>query len=151
MICTFRGETDIFAGITWRDEPVNCLGVYVGNDRTECARIGFGEVIEKTKSKMSYWSGKYISLKGRVKVLNIFVLSKLWYILESQDIPPNMLKDCNRLIADFVWNDLHQTRLENLHEKYENGGLQLQDIDLKMKTLRIKWLRELIACDESHI
>ena len=62
-----------------------------------------------------------------------------------------MLKDCNRLIADFVWNDLHQIRLENLHEKYENGGFQLQDIDLKMKTLRIKWLRELIACDESHI
>ena len=48
-------------------------------------------------------------------------------------------------------DDLHQRRLENLHEKYENGGPQLQDIELKMKTLRIKWIRELIACDESHI
>ena len=128
LIGSFRGEVDIFADIDWLDEPVGCLGGYVGNDRAECARKVFDEEKEKTKIKMAYWSGKYLSLKGRVNVLNIFVLSKLWYVLESHDIPPNILKDFNRLISDFVWNDLHQCQLSNLHEKYDDGGLKLYKI-----------------------
>ena len=141
----------MFAGITWQEDPVLCLGSYFVNERTECNSKTFTEIQEKIKIKMTYWSGKHLYLKDRVRVLNIFIFSKLWSVLESQDIPSNMLKDFNNLISDFVWNDLHQAQLAHLHQKHIDGGLNLQDIELKMKSYRIKWLRDLALCDDSFV
>jgi len=86
-----------------------------------------------------------------VKVLNIFALSKLWYVLGAQDIPKNLHKDFNNLITDFIWKDIHQVQLSVLHEGYETGGLNLQDIELKRKALRVNWIKHLILRKESDI
>ena len=73
-----------------------------------------------------------MSLKGRV--LNIFVLSKLWYILESQEISPHVLNELNNdMIKNFVWKDIHQTQFNSLHDKYEECGLSLQGVSLKQQ------------------
>ena len=148
---TLRGEPLDFAGIKWVEEPVKNVGGYVGNNRSECNVKMFEEVKEKIKTKLVFWAGKYISLKGRVKVLNIFALSKLWYVLGAQDIPNNLHKDFNNLITDFIWKDIHQVQLSVLHESYETGGLNLQDIELKRKALRVNWIKHLILCKESDI
>ena len=34
-----------------------------------------------------------------------------------------------------------------MYRKYENGGLNLQDSDTKMKTFRSMWISELLNCD----
>ena len=46
--------------------------------------------------------------------------------------------DLDKMLANFIWNDIHQRNMEVLYMDYKNGGLQLQDIDTKMKTFR--WL-----------
>ena len=148
---TFRGKDKKFAGIDWKDNTVVSLGVYTGNDRALCAQTGFNEATEKIKLKMSYWKTKYMSLKGRIKILNIFILSKLWYILDSHDIPTNDLKSLNQLIKNFIWNGIHQVNFESLHDRYEEGGIGLQDISTKQNALRINWLKQILACDENHI
>ena len=150
-IGSFRNKPKDFAGIKWYDEPIDSVGVYIGNDRDLCSKQGFSEAKEKIKIKMSYWSSKHMSIKGRVKVLNIFILSKLWYILESQEIPPEILKDINNLIKAFVWKDIHQIQFDCLHEKYDDGGIGLQDITLKKQALRLKWLKFLISCEKCHV
>jgi len=137
-IGAFRNNDKDFAGIQWKDEPVESLGVFVGNDRNLCSVTGFDVVKDKIKVKMSYWNCKTMSLKGRVIVLNIFVLSKLWYILESQEISSHILNELNDMIKNFVWKDIHQTQFNSLHDKYEDGGLSLQDISLKQQALRVK-------------
>ena len=148
---TFRGNSYTFAGIKWTDDPVESLGVFVGNDRALCSQTGFSAAKEKVKVKMSYWKSKNISTKGRIKVLNIFILSKLWYLLESQVIANNILTEFNSLISNFVWKDIHQVQFNCLHENYKEGGLNLQDICLKKQALRVKWLIHLTQCDDSCI
>ena len=133
-------------GLKWTNDKVYFTGIYVGNDRSDCNLQGFTEIIEKIKTKLSYWKGKFICLKGKITVLNVFVLSKLWYCLECQDIPKNLKNDLDKMLANFIWNDIHQRNMEVLYMDYKNGGLQLQDIDTKMKTFRIKWLSELLHC-----
>ena len=98
--------------------------------RTECNSKTFIEIQEKIKFKMTCWSDKHFSLTGRIGVLNIFILSKLLNVLESQDIHPNMLNEFNNLLSEFVWNDLQQAQLAHLQEKRIDGGLNLQDIDV---------------------
>ena len=51
---------------------VKTLGVYVGNNREDCERIGFEEIKETIKNILKFWSGKGISLKGKIRVINTF-------------------------------------------------------------------------------
>lgn len=106
--------------------------------------MGFEEIKEKIKDKICFWKGKCISLKGRVKITNIFILSKLWYLLECQDIPKNIRNEINNMIMNFIWNDLHQRDISVVHQLYIDGGLELHDIQAKQKTFRIIWLKSIL-------
>ena len=147
----WKDRNDKPLGLKWTNDKVKFIGVYVGNDRAQCSLLGFSEVLDKVKTKLSYWKGKFLTLKGKVKVLNIFVLSKLWYVLECQDFPTILKKDLDKNITDFVWNDIHQRELDVLYRNLSEGGLNLQDSDIKMSTFRIKWLCELLQSDPKSI
>ena len=56
------------------------LGVFFGNNCTDCKARNFEEIKEKIKNKLTYWGGKGISLKGKMRVINTFILPKLWHV-----------------------------------------------------------------------
>ena len=112
---------------------------------------GFSEVLEKVKNKLGYWKGKYLTLKGKIKVLNIYALAKVWYSLECLDFPISLKKDFDKNLSDFIWNDIHQRELDVLYRKDSAGGLNLQDTTVKMKTYRVVWLLELQQSNEKSI
>ena len=74
----------------------------MGNDRKKASLRTFNEIKDKIKKKISYWNNKSISLKGKVKILNIFALAKLWYALECHDIAKDLIADINNLITTFI-------------------------------------------------
>ena len=147
----WKGREDRPLNLKWTSVSVKFTGVNVGNDRKECAKVGFSQIIEKIKLKMTYWKSKYIPLKSRVQVLNTFILAKLWYCLECQDCALDVKKDLDRLISDFIWNDIHQRELDVLYRKFEDGGLNLQDPLTKRDTLRIMWLSDVLQSDPGSI
>ena len=138
--------------LKWTNSMVKTLGVYVGNNRLEAAQRGFTEIKEKISHKLKYWSGKGISLKGRIRVINTFVLSKLWYICEVQDIPNAILLDINKMLLKFVWNGkFHQRSLKGIQQDYKLGGLRLGCIEKKITAFRIQWLSYLLESDTNKI
>ena len=76
-----------------------------------------------------------------MKILNIFVLAKLWYALESHDISKEVCSDINDITKTFVWNGYHQRQLSVLSYPNSQGGLALQSIEYKMETLKIRWIQ----------
>ena len=110
------------------------------------ARIDFEEQKEKIKTSLIYWKAKFLSLKGRIIFLNIFILSKLLYLCECSDIPSDIQTDIRKMITTFMWNDKkhHQRCYESMIKEYQDGGLKLMDIEYKIKTYRIRWIIELI-------
>ena len=147
----WRDRVDKPLGLRWTSDKVNFLGVFVGNDREDCSLQSFSIVIEKIRAKFSYWKGKFLTLKGRVKTVNIFIFSKLWYILECQDFPITLKNDLDKNLTDFIWNDIHQRELNVVYREECVGGLNLQDPHTKMLTYRITWLHELFKGDPKSI
>ena len=147
----WQNRTDTPLGLKWTNGNVEFLGPHIGNDRESASRITFEIVKNSIKNKISYWNPKHISLKGKAKILNIFVLSKLWSTLEILDIPDNTLDELNRMIKAYFWNDLHQRELKVICYPYHEGGLNLQSIVYKMNAFRIKWLSELLGKDSTKI
>ena len=155
---TWKNRTDSPFNLNWRSDFVKFLGVYVGNKTTNDQRIAlanlnFGEIEAKMANKLAFWKGLGLSLKGKVRVVNMFVLSMLFYRLEVVDITKPSRSAIERKIKSFIWNDRIAGRVEPniLALEYEQGGLQLYDIDLRIKTMRIKWLEKLTRIDEKEI
>ena len=83
--------------------------------------------------------------KGTIKILNIFVLTKLWYALECHSIPSEVIVDLKDIVTTFLWNGYHQRNISVLSYPNILGGLGLQSIEYKTETLRIKWLENLLT------
>ena len=141
------GREDTPLGLKWTSGEIKFLGVYVGNNRALASQRTFEEIIEKLKNKLSYWNSKHISKKGKIRILNIYGLTKLWYALEIHNISNSLINEINHLIKNFIWNGYHQRPLSVLNYPIEKGGLALQSIEAKIKTLRIRWLGELLTCE----
>ena len=83
----------------------------------------------KLKTKFQFWKRARLSLIGKIKVLNSFILSRLWYRTEFQNIPKNLEPVIHQGILDFIWGKKkHQISEACLKLSRENGGLNLIDI-----------------------
>ena len=138
------GRSDRPLNLNWTSEEVIFNGVYIGNDRKRASLLTFCEIKDNIKDKISFWNSKYISLKGKTKVLNTFVLSKLWYALECQDMQITLIKEIEDIMKTFLWNGNNQRELTVVCYPETEGGLSLQSIQYKMETFRLKWLEGLL-------
>jgi len=130
--------------LKWVANHVKFVGVHIGNNRDETSKVTFSESMDSIKYKLSYWNSKYISIKGKVKVVNTFILSKLWYFLEIQDLNNSMLIDLKNIITSFIWKGHKQVSYDTLCLPYLKGGLSLPNIQSKMEASRVKWLTKLL-------
>ena len=151
-IGTWKNNTITPMGLKWTNTMVKCLGVFVGNNRKIAERESFVDLIEKMKTKIKFWKGKGISLKGKIRVTNILILSKLWYVSRVKDIPQDLLAEINRLISDFIWEGkFHQRSLLGLEMNYDKGGMRLLSIEKRIKIFRIKMLFDILSKPNDHL
>ena len=154
---SWRERQDTPLNLKWTSETINFLGIIIGNKvgsngHLSICEKNFAEQIEKIKNKMNFWKGKGLTLFSRVKVINVFILSRLWYRTNVCDIPKNMLELLNRMVRNFVWEDKQGARVrqEVLQLEYTNGGLQLVDIYSKMQVQRTKRILGLIKMNPNN-
>ena len=87
-----------------------------------------------------------LSLIGKIKVLNIYIYSRLWYRTEFYDIPTYILKELNRETTDFIWgNKKHYFNQNILMTNTGSGGLGLTNISLKIQAQRMMWLKTVLS------
>ena len=144
--------------LKWTNSCVKFLGIIVGNkvgsNGTKfLSDLNFAEQIEIIKNKINFWKGKGIALVTRVKVLNIFILSRLWYRTRIWDISKNYLNTLNKLIRNFIWCDKQGARVRQrvILLEYEKGGLQLVDITCKTNVQRVKRIMHLMSLNNDNL
>lgn len=154
----WRSRNDKPLGLKWTNNYVKFLGINVGNKvgasgSKMLAELNLAEQIQKIKNKINYWRGKGITLLGRVKVVNIFLLSRLWYRTQVCNFPKQMLNTLETLIRNFIWADKKGGRVRQgvLQLEYEKGGLQLVDINCKIKAQRLQRIMYLLSLDNDNI
>ena len=100
----------------------------------------FREQMSKVRNKLQFWRARSLSVIGRVHVVNVFVLSRLWYRTEIFSIPPTIFKELEKDILDFVWaNKKHEINKDLLMSDISCGGLRLVKIQNKINAQRILW------------
>ena len=125
-------------GITWTNDKLNVLGIWIGN--TDCTRDNWETVLKKFEATLNLWSQRDLSYQGKVTVINTLASSKLWYLSNVFPIPQWGLQKVNSAITKFLWNGKAPMVNKTVcQQTIERGGINLVDINSKLKSQRIVW------------
>ena len=91
-----------------------------------------------------------LSLIGRVHVVNIFLLSRLWYRTDFFSIPTHILHGLESSILDFVWaRKKHEVNKQLRSANLDQRGLKLVNIQNKITLQRIVWSLKLCSMEQA--
>ena len=89
--------------ITWcTDKFVRILGVHFNNDYDHTKYFNINGCIRQMEEWAKTQSKRNLSLKGRTIVINILILSKLWFIANVFRIPKDLTAEINKITFGFV-------------------------------------------------
>ena len=135
-------------GLAWSQEPVYTLGIYISGNETDHFNLNFMPKIVKMKQLLSSWKCRYLSLKGKITVINTLALSQIIYLCSIICVPDQVYSEVKKIVLDFLWDGKPaKIAYSTLIQSIENGGLKLIDLKSKVKSLTISWVRRLV--DES--
>ena len=81
----------------------NCLGMYVGHDKTVCDPINWYDKIEKLQSTLATWSKKNLTLSGSVAIIKAQGVSEVVFSVQNTSIPSDVPELIKKILYEFIW------------------------------------------------
>lgn len=131
----------VFENIQWTRSPAKYLGVPLEHyrDTTEYWK----EEIEEVRAKTLKWGGRDLSMFSRSTVCNLFIVAKVWYVLQALWMTRASVQKLHRVFAVFVWGSgWERTSRTNLFRSVQSGGLGLAHLFLRQVVARFIFLRD---------
>ena len=127
------------------NSAVKILGIYIGHDAVECNEKNWIQRIQKMEKLLDSWRKRYLTLSGKVCIINSLALSKLYYCASILNFPNSEnVKTINRLIFSFIWGSRDRIKRNTLIGRPEQGGIGVVDIESKFKSLKASWVARLV-------
>ena len=120
--------------MNWITEGIAVLGVRFRN--RDAIYTSFSKKVDKLERRISTWSSRSLSLKGKVMIINTIGLSSLTYLASILQIPSEVLKRINSIIFKFLWSTKNElVKREIIYQPCDNGGLGLVNMHNKSQAL----------------
>ena len=149
---SWKHRTDSPLNFTWVNNGLKFLGVHLGNDAI-FEMQNWNGLYDVIKSRLGKWKTifPYLSLRGRVLIINFLGASKLWHKMHILSPPRSLQNDIQRLFISILWLDKrHWVSKELLTLHPHDGGLGLVDIGAKVASFRIGFLKQMLYSDVFH-
>ena len=107
-------------------------------------------LIDKVKSKLTYWSTTKLSLAAQRLIVNQVLMSTLWYFIAVWARSRKAIKQIQGLLCNYLWSGReHRARARvawnTCTKKMSVGGLSLTDPQDALVSLMGKWMIK--ACE----
>jgi len=91
-------------GLQWipKGKGVRYLGIQVGFHLPPEAN--FDKILSALKGKLINWSTCYLSLAGRILVVNQVLLASMWYLATTWNPNPMMCSQIRGVVRNFIWS-----------------------------------------------
>jgi len=129
-------------------DVLQILGVYLGKNESLCDELNWKPRLTKLKATLNLWKQRHVNIQGRAVIIASLLLSRIWYVLMVQPIPSDVSKEIKKACLEFLWlKKSYPVKFSTIIGDKTMGGLNIPDIDLKMKAFRLKFLKR--SLDES--
>ena len=121
------------------------VGIHFSYDKHERENKNFYDLISSIQNVLKLWRMRNLSLEGKIVVFKTLALSKLIYLAQIINVPKSLVKQIKQIQKNFLWADSNpKIKHETLCLDFRNGGLRNCDIEGKIISLQILWLKRLI-------
>ena len=125
----WRGKEDWPQEVSWMKtvQEMDVLGFVICPDYPDTLRRSWEKVFGGFQRTIFAWRSRLLStLKQRVTVIQMYALSKLWYVAQVLPLPMAMTKKFEALVSSFIFQGRHERlKLAELQNPEERGGLGL--------------------------
>lgn len=106
----------------------------------------WNNVIEKCEKKLTTWKRQYLSLGGRVTLINSVLDALRSYMMSLFPIPAEVSNRLDKIKRQFLWQGNKERKGYSLvnwkvvMEEKQKGGLGIKNLRIHSKALKMKWL-----------
>ena len=125
-----------YNNIEFKDSPIKCLGIYIGHDKERWEESNWDSKIHKMESILKLWEKRNLTIFGKVTIVNTLCLPKVMYNCMLLVVPERVVVKIERMISHFIWHGKNRINRNCVTNSVENGGLNLVDVRLKIKSLK---------------
>ena len=126
--------------------PLRVLGVWIGsNDR---ASHRWKQVLTHIKLIVKQWNSIGASIRNRVLIAKALLLSRCYYLLDGNGIPPVMLRKINNIVQRFVRGTYSSAPYSILEHPIQEGGLDCPSLRSRVLAYDAKFFSDLISGDQ---
>jgi hypothetical protein len=103
-------------------------------------------MVEKMGKKLAGWQGRFLSLGGRLTLLNSCLSNVLLYMLSIYPIPKSVIRNMDIYRKRLLWQGGHQSKKFHLVNwssvcsPKSQGGLGVLNLEFMNDSLLTKWL-----------
>ncbi|XP_077551577.1 uncharacterized protein LOC144165347 [Haemaphysalis longicornis] len=131
----------VFECIQWTTAPTKYLGVPLDHYRD--SRDYWTNETEKLRDKTRNWQGRNFSMFARATICNLFLLAKVWYVLQVLCMSRANVQKIHRVFAVFIWSSSwERTSRSNIFRPVKKGGLGLCHLFLRQVVARFCFVRD---------
>ena len=81
--------------------------------------------------------------RGKIQIINTLIIPQMLYPSTVLAIPKKCIDEYNKAIIKFLWdNKPSKVKYKSLINTIDNGGLKLQDLQSKVDSIKIKWIKQ---------
>ncbi|GKU88289.1 hypothetical protein SLEP1_g2571 [Rubroshorea leprosula] len=128
--------------------PCKYLGIPLGADPRRI--VTWKPLIDLFKRKLSTWKGRYLSLGGRITLINSVLSSLPVFLMSFYLIPKTVIRELDKIRRRFLWggaeerNKVAWVAWENICCNKLEGGLGIKNLSCFNKSLIGKWWGRLL-------
>lgn len=143
----WKSRSDHPFGISWVE---NCtlLGIKFGNNVTPDDI--WQPILSKFLKILIIWKQRHLSFVEKSIVVKMLACGNIVYTGSVYVLPQHYLKQFERAIFKFLWpTNVEPLKRTVCYNYKENGGLDIVNINVKLQSLRLKHLQNIIMNNES--
>ena len=124
------------------------LGIQFHVDLQTMITLNFDKKLETLIKVLSSWKRRNLTPIGKITVIKTLLISIFNHLFITLPNPSKeFLKTINTLLFDFVWNGKSKVKNSILVKEYNQGGLNMTNIESFIASLKLTWIRRLCLMD----
>lgn len=129
------------ANVSWVTTPVQYLGAPL--DSYKNSEQYWQAQTQETRRKTEKWKGVSLSMFARATVCNLFLVSKIWFVMQVLHCSRVNVQKIHRVFAVFIWGSTwERCARDNLFRRVRDGGLGLTHLFVRQLVNRFLFLRD---------
>ena len=129
---SWAGRTDPPVNLEWSSVKLKTLGVHIGPGNL--SEDNWNPRIEAVSNTLDSWRQRSLSFQGRLIIINMLALSRIWYVGSLVSTPQWVISKLNTLVFSFFWKG-----------KKDLVARKVVNIPLKLASLQVLWVKRLLS------